>query len=328
MNTPPEISIIVPVYNVEPYLSRCLDSILNQTFTAFECILVDDCSPDNCPAICDDYARKDQRIRVIHKKQNEGLPMARKTGIETAIGEFIIHIDSDDWIEKEMLEKMYTKATNEHCDIVFCDALEEETGFVKTNHPSSNSTDKITLLKQLFSLEIHPSVVLQLIKRDLFLHVLFPQASNAEDWVITTQIIFFTEKIACVPIVFYHICFNPTSLSRENPTNVKKIDDTYNNFCQIIGFLNKQYDDLSVFDPELSNFINKVKLFIILNKSSRRHSDQLFELYPKSNQLIFNRKSRFPLYHKVFLFLATKKILFPLRLLDIFYVLRGKIKPS
>lgn len=98
-----KISVIVPVYKVEPYLEKCINSILNQTYKDFELILVDDGSPDNCPAICDEYAKKDSRITVIHK-QNGGVSSARNEGIKIAKGEFIWFIDSDDYIETNALE--------------------------------------------------------------------------------------------------------------------------------------------------------------------------------------------------------------------------------
>lgn len=98
-----KISVIVPIYNVEPYLEKCINSILNQTYKDFELILVDDGSPDNCPAICDEYAKKDNRITVIHK-QNGGVSSARNEGIKIAKGEFIWFVDSDDYIETNALE--------------------------------------------------------------------------------------------------------------------------------------------------------------------------------------------------------------------------------
>lgn len=97
----PTLSIIVPVYKVEPYLHRCVDSILAQTFTDFELILVDDGSPDNCGAICDEYAAKDSRILVIHK-ENGGLSDARNAGLDIAKGEYIGFVDSDDYISPQM----------------------------------------------------------------------------------------------------------------------------------------------------------------------------------------------------------------------------------
>lgn len=104
----PKISVIVPIYNIGQYLSRCIDSILVQTFTNFELLLIDDGSTDNSGRICDDYAKKDNRIRVFHKK-NGGVALARQLGIENAIGEYSIHADGDDWVEANMLENMYKK---------------------------------------------------------------------------------------------------------------------------------------------------------------------------------------------------------------------------
>ena len=99
----PEISVIVPVYKVEKYLDRCIESIVNQTYPEFELILVDDGSPDNCPALCDAWAERDGRIRVIHKK-NGGLSSARNAGMDVMCGKYVCFIDSDDWIELNFLE--------------------------------------------------------------------------------------------------------------------------------------------------------------------------------------------------------------------------------
>lgn len=105
----PLISVIVPVYNVEPYLRKCVDSILNQTYRNLEVILVDDGSPDGCPAICDEYAEKDDRIRVIHKI-NEGQAIARNTALRVASGEYVAFVDSDDWIERNLYETVMQHA--------------------------------------------------------------------------------------------------------------------------------------------------------------------------------------------------------------------------
>ena len=118
----PEISIIVPVYKVEKYLNECIDSILAQTFTDFELILVDDGSPDNCPALCDAAAAKDSRIRVIHQ-QNKGLSGARNAGIEIARGNWLSFIDSDDSVDKTFCEKLYHAAKQAGAKLVVSDIL-------------------------------------------------------------------------------------------------------------------------------------------------------------------------------------------------------------
>lgn len=106
----PEISIIVPVYNVEKYLPRCIDSILAQTFTNFELILVDDGSPDNCGAICDEYAQKDSRVVVIHK-ENQGVSSARNRGLDVAQGKYIMFCDSDDKVDARWCELLHKAIT-------------------------------------------------------------------------------------------------------------------------------------------------------------------------------------------------------------------------
>lgn len=119
----PEISVIVPVYKVEPYLRRCVDSILDQTFTDFELILVDDGSPDNCPAICDEYAEQDDRVRVIHQG-NGGLSAARNAGIDWAFANsnsrWISFIDSDDWVHETYLKVLYELTQTYKAQVAVC----------------------------------------------------------------------------------------------------------------------------------------------------------------------------------------------------------------
>lgn len=119
------ISVIVPVYNVEKYIHRCVDSILAQTFSDFELILVDDGSPDNCGRICDDYAARDSRVVVIHK-ENGGVSTARNIGIDKAIGNYITYIDPDDWITLDYLETMHSAILGAHADIAVIHTLNTE----------------------------------------------------------------------------------------------------------------------------------------------------------------------------------------------------------
>lgn len=110
------VTVVVPVYKVEKYLERCLDSIVNQTYKNLEIILVDDGSPDNCPKLCDGWQKKDKRIKVIHK-ENQGLGMARNTGIENSTGEYICFVDSDDYIDKRTIELSLQNVIEKNSDI-------------------------------------------------------------------------------------------------------------------------------------------------------------------------------------------------------------------
>lgn len=114
------ISLIIPVYNVEQYLNKCIESVINQTYLNIEILLIDDGSTDNSGKICDEYKLKDDRVKVIHKK-NGGLSDARNIGIENATGKYITFVDSDDWLNLDYCDVMHKKIVNEKCDIVMCD---------------------------------------------------------------------------------------------------------------------------------------------------------------------------------------------------------------
>ena len=116
MNDVGLVSIIVPVYGVEKYLAECVDSILSQTYSNLEVILIDDESPDNCPVICDEYAQKDTRVRVFHKK-NGGAGSAKNVGLENATGEYICLVDSDDMLKETFLQELITRLIKEKADI-------------------------------------------------------------------------------------------------------------------------------------------------------------------------------------------------------------------
>jgi glycosyltransferase involved in cell wall biosynthesis len=182
----PSISIIIPVYNVEKYLRRCLDSVLAQTFTDYECILVDDGSPDNCPAICDEYVRKDNRFKVIHKKQNEGLPKARKSGLDIAIAEFVMHLDSDDWIEPNALELLYNKQQETGADIVM--------GGIRDIFPYGTKTTKYpeiydnTDILVYFFLYRCRNLCSKLYKKYLFNDYIVPDTNIGEDAMVNIQL--------------------------------------------------------------------------------------------------------------------------------------------
>ena len=143
-----EISIIVPVYKVEKYLKKCVDSILAQTFTDFELILVDDGSPDDSGKICEEYAEKDARVRVLHK-ENGGLSSARNAGIEVAKGKYLGFIDSDDYIAEDMYELLYNTIIKEDADLSICgiyDVYEGKAPIVKPTIEKVVSAEEALLL--------------------------------------------------------------------------------------------------------------------------------------------------------------------------------------
>lgn len=145
------ISVIVAVYQAENYLRRCLDSILNQTFKDWDCILVDDGSTDRSGVICDEHAVRDSRFRVIHQA-NRGVSITRQVGLDAAKGEYIIFADSDDWVEAEWLEKLHRKMIADNVDMVICDfehICAEKTAYHKGCGASTDNTDLLAEMVRL-----------------------------------------------------------------------------------------------------------------------------------------------------------------------------------
>ncbi len=203
----PLISIIVPIYQVELYLEKCIDSIINQTYKNLEIILIDDGSPDRCGAICDEYAGKDSRIRVIHQK-NGGLSAARNAGLDIAKGDYIQFVDSDDWIEPEACETVLTIAEEQHADIVcfgFCWLLPTgETTLVSVN--SSSEIEEAAVIKQLICKKsvIRNFAWNKLFVRKLFDGVRFPVGRTYEDICVTYQLVHKADKIYATKAILYH----------------------------------------------------------------------------------------------------------------------------
>ena len=206
------VSIIVPVYKVEDYIRECLDSILAQTYPYFELILVDDGSPDNCGRICDDYAKGDNRIKVVHKV-NGGLTSARNAGLEVAKGEWIMHVDGDDWIEPDMIESLIEAAQITGADMVIGDFVKygPSAGYNKLPTWSSDKKKSMTNYIAYVMTTIWGSIA----KRSLYAdHSLkSPDGiSYCEDFHLIVRLCHFANKIVNVHRPFYHYRYRPTSI--------------------------------------------------------------------------------------------------------------------
>lgn len=202
----PKVSVIVPVYKAESYLRKCVDSLLVQTFTDFEMILVDDGSPDRSGEICDGYARKDSRVKVIHKS-NGGVGTARQCGMDNACGEYTIHADPDDWVEPNMLEELYAKAVEYDADMVLCDFYSEvapgESIYVE-QRPVALSPRGIQ--NGLFQ-RLHGSLCNKLVRRACYKkgNVRIPDGLNvSEDLWVCLCLLEVVEKVAYLPKAYYH----------------------------------------------------------------------------------------------------------------------------
>ena len=223
----PKISVIVPIYKVEKYLNRCVDSILNQTFKDFELILVDDGSPDNCPTICDEYAAQYDFIHVIHK-ENGGLSDARNAGIDWAFqnsdSEYISFIDSDDWVHKQYLELLYNVSVENDVEIsacLYCDTDKFCENNIESSCELAVDSPEIILCKNLANVDI---ACAKIYKKNCFYINRFPIGKYYEDGYLIHKIVFSHRKIAVVRCCLYCYCYNSYSISN-GEQSPKQIDN-------------------------------------------------------------------------------------------------------
>ncbi len=211
------ISIIVPVYKVEPYLRQCVDSILNQTYRNIEVLLIDDGSPDKCGEICDEYERKDKRVRVFHT-ENRGLSAARNLGLKEAVGDYIGFVDSDDWIEPDMYECLIGELKKYEADIVIGGSIStyesDEKGVKKkVDHTVYQSTES---LEALLDREINDQVWNKLYRAELVKQICFPEGRNYEDIATLYKVFILAKRTVVVPKYLYYHRQRKNSISKMN----------------------------------------------------------------------------------------------------------------
>lgn len=252
------VTVVIPVYNVEKYLDRCIQSVVNQTYEHLEIILVDDGSPDNCPQMCDDWAKRDKRIKVVHKK-NAGLGMARNTGIEHATGEYICFFDSDDYIELDAIEACVQLAQKERVDIVAFgnDRITQKGAVLSKRIPNpprkvfSGEEVRKNLLPKTLSYDPKTGENWHLSLSGCFAlfsvsliethHWRFVSEREiiCEDFYSVLQLYAKAEKVAIIDRVFYHYTVNVCSLSHTyREDRYERIADFYKkllSLCDELG---------------------------------------------------------------------------------------------
>ena len=230
----PLFSIIVPVYKVEKYLDRCVISAQNQTYDNIEIILVDDGSPDNCPAMCDEYAKADSRIKVIHK-ENGGLSDARNAGIASANGEYIILLDSDDCVETDACEKFAAFAKSSP-DIMVGAAFVEGADFALDNSTDFTSGTGLEYLKTvLYADRVQMAAVLYVLRRAFLSEngLRFKKGILHEDEEFTPRALLAAKSVVNTSICFYRYVIRADSITTKQDKR-KNIDDIYNTGVELI----------------------------------------------------------------------------------------------
>ena len=237
------ISVIVPIYKAESYLCKCVDGILQQTFTDFQLILVDDGSPDKSGEICDEYAQRDSRVITIHKA-NGGLTSARKYGMEHAEGKYSIHIDPDDWVEPTLLEELYQEAEKTDADMVICDFWEHCDGEIECSKQEPKNLDHSEVMKEMFS-TLKGTMWNKLIRTSCYqqcnIHF-HEELVVLEDLFLMFQFLLHPLKISYIPKALYHYerNTNPNSLTMANGERFKGYADS---ICRHFRELLKPYTE-------------------------------------------------------------------------------------
>lgn len=285
----PKISIVIPVYNAEKYLARCLDSILNQTFTDYEVILVNDGSKDDSILVCQSYVEKDSRIKLIDK-ENGGLSSARNTGLKQATGEYIGFVDNDDWISENFYEKLYNTIIETGCDIAFCDVVRknEKKHKIRLNLKSVQVAEEINEKLELAQFNSHRGVWNKLYKRYLFDNGLqFEEGKDYEDGLFTLQALCQCKNIVSVPDAYYFYFINPTSIVRSRPS-LRMQQEKITSRINVLNYATQQ--GIKLLDKKNMPLTFKLSLFGIT----------LFTI--KENQF----KKRFYLFNFILLFTKAK----------------------
>lgn len=308
------ISVIVPIYHSEPYLDKCIESLVNQTYCNLEIILVDDGSPDNCPEICDEWAKKDNRIQVIHK-ENGGVSSARNAGLDAASGEYIGFVDGDDIIDNDFYEFLINEAEKNNADISACSfkyynpdgsLYKEEDGYI--DKPAIFSSEE--LLCEYYSRCIGQWVSFcnKIIKCELFNSLRFPQGRIFEDWTLAPMIYYGCQKACYTPVHKYGYIVHSGSAVRTE--TVKRYADCVSADYEHYQFFNSR--GITDYNEQIrcfikSDFIKCIKAYTASSADKKLLSDAFSKCSEICESKIIRLLYTFPaLFH--FLYKIKEKI--------------------
>ncbi len=306
-----KVSVIVPVYNVEKYIKKCLDSLVNQTLDGVEIIVINDGSPDNSQKIIDEYTKKYKNVKS-YIKENGGLSDARNYGIKKATGEYISFVDSDDYIKKDMLEKMYNYAIKEDLDVVVCDSINVyDNGseiLIKSNNNYSDNDVRNYIISP-------PMACTRLFKKTIFDKIQFKKNIYYEDLEMTPKVVNITDKIGFVSEGLYYYVQRDGSIMKQNVFNKKLLN--------IFDVLKSNKDLLEDKFPEeieymyITHLLRTASLRFLNYDNGKEYIYKIHnimkEYFPKWKNNVYYKKSSFKL--KLICILAYNKNILLLKLI-------------
>ena len=290
------ISVIVPMYNVEKYLKQCLDSILQQTYSNLEIILIDDGSTDGCYKIAEEYAKKDKRIKVLHQK-NQGISIARNNGIEIASGKYIAFVDSDDYLEKDMYETLYNicKKYNADMAVVGINKVHDKEGRIEKLE--SDNYEKIMSKQDAYKIMINDDLGFRvetwnkLYKKELFNDIRYPQNKLYEDVGTTYLLVDKAKKIVYNSSAKYNYRIREKSITKNKSFTLKEMDRV--EFAKkMTDFVKEKYpnvkNEMEIY--MLINYIATLNKMILDKKNEKDFIDEVVKTFRKDIFIIIKSK--------------------------------------
>lgn len=284
------ISIVVPIYNVEQYIHKCIESIINQTYKNIEVILVDDGSPDKCGEICNEYAKKDKRIKVIHKK-NGGLSDARNFGLEEAKGKYITFIDSDDYIESTYVEKLYNAIIINDVKMAQCGIItvnNEKQEITKNGYIENQNKRGKDLLYDLYKGHMLENTVVwnKLYEKTLFTDLRYPVGKIHEDEFTTYKILYNLEKVSIINDYLYYYRQSNDSIIRRK-FNLNRLD-VIEAFEERVEFFDKE-NEKELQDLTVENLLYNIRHNYMKTKVYIENSNKIQKILVKKYRKYYKK---------------------------------------
>lgn len=296
----PKVSVIIPVYGVEKYIERCAISLFEQTLGDIEYIFVDDCTPDRSIEILESIIKK-YRLRLAAEKKtvriermptNSGQAAVRRHGVQLAIGDYIIHCDSDDWVDVDMYRAMYKKAVEGDYDLVACDYFESN-GSKHNEVEEVIPNDETQLTSYILTKKTHSVLWNKLIKRSVYdaAKISFPKYNNAEDWATLSQLAPYVNSFALVKRNLYYWYSNPESITRVVAR--ERLIERFNNSRENIGLTESFFKKKNILEKYICefDFIKTIEMQILLRYINEQEFYKIWRSYSREMKTIplFNR---------------------------------------
>lgn len=278
-----KISVIVPVYNVEKYLDKCITSILSQTYTNIELILIDDGSSDKSPMICDEYAKNDSRVVVVHHA-NKGVACARNKGLDLATGNYITFVDSDDYIHEGMYERLMNELRSNNADMAICNLQQFDDAGTEYERPAcigDEIVDGRTILSRLTGKRawVYTVVWNRLYKREIFNEIRCPEGKIREDEFIVLPVYAACSKIVLIKDAYYYYRINNNSIMA-NKNTIRQLDAVEAVYNRFLEYEKRGWNDLLPSAYTCArNHLEILKSIKIETKEDRNRKKEILAMY-------------------------------------------------